>query len=238
MAGTEGGRHKVTKMSSLNRRLFLRSSAAVVALSGGASLAQSPGATEGEQGATLRQALELRKSTRTFTEQHVSRDMLLDMLALVHGVNRPASDGRTVPSWHGARDVAVYVATAEGTLLHDPHQGSIEQVSAVDMRARCSPQPFVGTAPTVLIFVSDEEKLAAAAGPASADSSTAQAAMDLRVAGFVDTAVIAQNVYLYCAANGLGTCLVGGINADVITADLGLATTQIPTYVQPIGYPA
>jgi nitroreductase len=54
---------------------------------------------------------------------------------------------------------------------------------------------------------------------------------------YVDSAIIAQNIYLFCAANGLGTCLVGGVNAKETIAALAFKDNMLLTYVQPIGYP-
>jgi nitroreductase len=49
--------------------------------------------------------------------------------------------------------------------------------------------------------------------------------------------MVAQNVYLFCAAEGLGTCLVGGVDADAIRAALSLEPGVAVTFVQPLGWP-
>ena len=54
----------------------------------------------------------------------------------------------------------------------------------------------------------------------------------------VDAAMVSENTYLFAAARGLGTCLVGGIDRDAISAGLGLARHEYPTFVQPVGWPA
>jgi nitroreductase len=63
-------------------------------------------------------------------------------------------------------------------------------------------------------------------------------AEEKRMYAHVDTAMVGQNVYLFCAANGLGTCLVGGADRAAITEALGLDPTKLVTFVQPVGRPA
>jgi nitroreductase len=108
-------------------------------------------------------------------------------------------------------------------------------VSTDDIRKLTSPQPFVGTAAAVLIYVSERSRVLKAAGldGQALDLETE----DHRIAAHVNAAVIAQNVYLFCAAEGLGTCLVGGADRAAIAAALGLSDGQRVTYVQPVGHP-
>ncbi len=48
---------------------------------------------------------------------------------------------------------------------------------------------------------------------------------------------IGENIYLAANALGLGTRLVGTINAKVINEGLSLANDEIPLYIMPLGYP-
>jgi len=59
-----------------------------------------------------------------------------------------------------------------------------------------------------------------------------------RLYAMVDAAMVSENAYLFAAARGLGTCLVGGVDRDAITQSLGLAGHEFPTFVQPVGWPA
>ena len=83
----------------------------------------------------------------------------------------------------------------------------------------------MGTAPVVLIYVADRARMYKAS-----DEEQIQAA-------HVDAAIVAQNVYLYCASAGLGCCLVGGADKSGLAQILKLPETQIVTFVQPVGYP-
>ncbi len=93
----------------------------------------------------------------------------------------------------------------------------------------------MGTAPVVLIYVSDRQRLIDAAREDAAGEPDEAALQQHWVTAFVDSAIIAQNVYLYCAAMGLGTCLVGGYDPGQIAAALGLDAQHVVTYVQPVG---
>lgn len=206
-------------MQILSRRLFLASGAALATI-----MSRPVAAQNATGGVTVRQALERRRSTRLYAPDPIAEATLLDLLLAANGVNRPDIDGRTAPSWHGARDVDIYVARASGVGRFDPAANALQPVSDQDIRRQTSPEPFVGTAPVVLIYISDQDKLSAAA-----------ASFEI---GQPQDAVVAQNAYLYCAAEGLGTCLVGGSDPEAISLALALRPEQRVTYVQPVGHPA
>jgi hypothetical protein len=220
-------------MQRLTRRMFLAGAAAIGAL--GQTLSRSVAEETKAPDATIRQALALRRSTRAYGTGTISEPVLVDLLKSANGINRPESGGRTAPSWRGAMDVDIYVATADGTFLFDPGNSALTPKGTADIRALTSPQPFVGTAPVVLIYVSDRQRLIEAAGEAPTEGADEAALQQHRVTAFVDSAVISQNVYLYCAAMGLGTCLVGGNDPQQIATALGLASHLVVTYVQPVG---
>lgn len=226
-------------MSALTRRLFLLSSAAAAASIGaGSAVAQEMTAAmpgEGMATMSLRDALMRRESIRLFNEEPVDEETLLALLWAANGVNRPDVDGRTAPSWRTAKDTDIYVARADGVSLFDPVTNTLTPVLDADIRKQASTQPFVGTAPVVLIYVSDYARVLAAAGVTEPDPAAITEAH--RIAANVDAAVIAQNVYLFCAAEGLGTCLVGGADREALTAALELTETRAVVYVQPVGHP-
>lgn len=222
---------------SLTRRLFLLSSAFAATLVGRQAMAQSatlPASANGYGAMPLSEALLRRESVRTYDKAPIEDPQLLALLWAANGVNRPDVDGRTAPSWRTAKDTEIYVARASGVDHFDPVANSLVQVSTDDIRKATSPQPFVGAAPVVLIYVTELSRLLKAAGldETSFDAVTE----DHRIAAHVNAAVIAQNVYLFCAAEGLGTCLVGGADRAATTAALGLTAGQLVTYVQPVGH--
>ena len=46
---------------------------------------------------------------------------------------------------------------------------------------------------------------------------------------------MAQNVYLFCAAEGLGTCLLGTVDREAIKTALKFPDHLSVTYIQPLG---
>ena len=94
-----------------------------------------------------------------------------------------------------------------------------------DLRAATGGQEFVATAPLNLVYVAD---LARMSGAAASDRDTYAAA---------DAAFVSQNVYLWCAATGLGTVVRGGVDRPVIAKTLGLRSDQRVVLAQTVGHP-
>jgi nitroreductase len=53
----------------------------------------------------------------------------------------------------------------------------------------------------------------------------------------VDAGFIGQNVYLYCASEGLGTVFRGAVDAHALGALMKLPEGQFVTFAQSVGYP-
>tara|TARA_R110002124_G_scaffold9586_12_gene49278 strand:+ start:5883 stop:6515 length:633 start_codon:yes stop_codon:yes gene_type:complete len=203
----------------------------------GRAMAQAvPEALVGFGAMPLSDALARRESIRTYADGPIEEAQLLALLGAANGVNRSDVDGRTAPSWRTAKDIEIYVAQAAGVSHYDAANNALRPVSGDDIRSIASPQPFVATAPVVLIFVTELSRILEAAGlePDALDALTE----DHRIAAHVNAAVIAQNVYLFCAAEGLGTCLVGGADRAALATALKLTDGQLVAYIQPVGHPA
>lgn len=213
----------------LSRRLFLAgTSAAASAGIVGAANAQTPAG--GAASVSVQEALKQRRSTKRFGRADVPRETVLEVLWAANGVNRPDEGKTTAPAWHGSKDVDIYVALEDGVSLYNSAANTLEKVSDADIRADVSPTAFVRRAPVVLIYVSDGEKLAAAAG----DIATS-APEELVIAARVNSAIMAQNVYLFCAAEGLGTCLLGTVDRTAVKTALKFPDQLTVTYIQPVG---
>lgn len=211
-----------------SRRKFLAAASSAPALLGPALLGPAiPARADTPAELVVTEALRSRRSTRAFATRAIDPALMAQVLWAAFGVNRPDSGLHTAPSWHGSADVSVHVATAEGVMSYDPASNSASSAKAEDIRKVLSPEPFVATAPACLIFVSDLDKLEAA-----------KTEEDKRFWATVDAAMAAENVYLFAAAHGLGTCLIGGLDRAAIGHTLGLAPRLYPTFVQPIGWPA
>lgn len=217
-------------MAAITRRAFVSSS---VLAAGAATAFPASAQTDGEGAAavSVEEALQRRQSIRNYGPDDIEEEQLARLLWAAGGINRPESEGRTAPSWHTANDVDIYVARETGVTTYDPQSQTLEAVNDDDILDLISPQGFVARAPVVLIYVSRTPRLIDVGGEPQPD------AQALAIAAHVNTAMMAQNVYLFCAAEGLGTCLVGGSDRAAISEALALTDEDVVTYVQPVGHP-
>ena len=174
-------------------------------------------------GMDLVTALERRHTARAFAPRHLMLDELSAILWAGNGVNRP--DGkRTAPSAHGLQYVELYLVLPEAAYRYDAPGHRLERVRRGDLRAQLSDQPQVGAAPAVIVIVGDLARL------------PAPPAEEVRWRWVHATAgTIAQNIALMAAARGLGTGIVGGLDAKAISRALGLSGSAQPLYVMPLG---
>jgi len=176
-------------------------------------------------GTPLLTALRQRRSIRAFEPRALPIDTLAELLWAACGVNRPGGD-RTVPAWQHTWTVDVCVAMASGCWKYEPHTHTLRQQCAADLRGRTGRQDFVGTAPIELVYVAHGERMPGIPP------------QERRLNAFVETACIAQNVYLFCASEGLATVLRGALDAAELGHALRLAEGQFVTLAQTVGYPA
>jgi nitroreductase len=187
-----------------------------------ADIVLPPPQTEG--GKPLMQALKERRTTRSFAEQPLPPQLLSNLLWAAWGINRP--DGhRTAPSARNWQEIDVYVATAEGLYVYDAKAHGLKRVVARDVRAQIGVQPHSREAPVTLVYVADEQKM----GNADEESRRTYAA--------ADAAFIAQNVYLYCASEGLASVVFAMIDRPAFTQAAGLRPQQRIALAQSVGYP-
>lgn len=177
-----------------------------------------------EIGKPLMQVLNLRKSSRSFTEKPLSMQELSNLLWAAFGVNRSESGKRTAPSARNWQEIDIYLTTAEGVFIYDAKVNSLKQISTEDMRAQAGKQDYVKDAPLNLIYVADLNKT----GDASQE--------DKLLYSGADTGFIAENVYLYCASQGLGVVVRGMVDRDMLSKKLNLKSGQKIILAQTVGY--
>ncbi len=177
-------------------------------------------------GCDLIDALKARRSMREFTVKPLPAETLSSLLWAGFGVNRPRGGGRTAPSAHGWQEIGVYAALAEGLYRFDAAAHALEMTVEQDLRALTGVQDFVGVAPVNLVYVADFARMS----EASDDDRLFFAACD--------AAVIAQNVYLYCAAAGLATVVRGLVDRKRLAPAMRLRREQRIILAQTVGFPA
>ena len=175
-------------------------------------------------GKPLMQALAERQSTRAFTEDKLSQQTLSNLLWAAFGVNR-ADGKRTAPSAMNWQEVQVYAVLPEAAYLYNAQANRLEPVATGDLRAATGAQDFVAKAPLTLIYVSDAARI------------TSASEADRTVTAGIDVGFIAQNVYLFCASEGLGAVVRGSVNKAEMAKALKLGPKQTVVLAQTVGYP-
>jgi SagB-type dehydrogenase family enzyme len=178
-----------------------------------------------EGGKPLMQTLKERKTTREFRNEKLPDQVLSNLLWAAFGINRPESGRRTAPSAMNWQEIDIYVISAEGLYLYEAKGHLLKSVKAEDLRAQAGTQAFVQDAPINLIYVADTTRM----GQASQEEREIYAA--------ADTGFIAENVYLFCASEGLATVVRASVDKPVLAKAMLLQPEQKIILAQSVGYP-
>jgi nitroreductase len=109
--------------------------------------------------------------------------------------------------------------------VYDARAHALTPVAPDDLRALTGKQSFAKDAPVTLVFVADYARM----GRASQEDKDLYSA--------ADTGYISQNVYLFCASEGLATGVRGSIDRPVLAKALKLRPEQKIMLAQSVGYP-
>jgi SagB-type dehydrogenase family enzyme len=182
-------------------------------------------APQTDGGRPLMQALKDRSTSRSFSARKLPPQVISNLLWAAFGVNRPDTGKRTAPSAMNWQEIDVYVSLADGLFRYEAKGHRLDPVLAKDIRALTGRQPFVAGAPVNLIFVADRARM----GKASKEDHDLYAA--------AATGFISQNVYLFCASEGLATVVRGSIDREALAKAMGLRPDQRVILAQTVGYP-
>ena len=177
-----------------------------------------------EVGRPLMQVLKDRSSARDFSPEKLPEQVLSNLLWAAFGVNRPDSGKRTAPSAMNWQETDIYVATADGLYLYDARDHRLNPVLRDDVRAQTGTQLFVKDAPLDLVYVADLAK-----------TGSATDLRDMFVAA--DVGFIAENVYLFCASEGLAVVVRGSIDRPALAKAMRLRPDQRIILGETVGYP-
>ena len=182
-------------------------------------------APQTESGRPLMQVLKERSTSRSFSARKLPLQVLSNLLWAAFGVNRPESGHRTAPSAMDRQEIDIYVAMAEGLYVYEAKTHVLQPVLAVDIRAMTGRQSFVADAPVNLVYVADLGRM----GKVSKEE------QDLYSAA--DTGFISENVYLFCASEGLATVVRGSVDRETLAKAMRLRPDQKIILAQTVGYP-
>lgn len=215
-------KHRLQRLRDIALKAALVAALLAIASVAAQDLALPPAQTEG--GKPLLQTLKERRTTRSFAEQPLSAQQLSNLLWAANGINRP--DGhRTAPSARNRQEIDIYVALPEALYLYEAATHALRRVAGTDLRAATGTQAHAREAPVTLVYVADEARMALG------DEETR------RLFAAADTGFVAQNVYLFCASEGLGTVVFAAIDRERFARAAGLRPQQRITLAQSVGHP-
>jgi len=175
-------------------------------------------------GMSLMEAMQKRQSQRSFSSKELSLQQMSNLLWAAYGINRP-NGYRTVPSARTYNEFDIYIIKPEGWFVYDPVKHAMQKMGNEDLREHAGTQPFVKTAPVNLVFVADFDRMT------NSDD-------DFRkFYSATDVGYISQNVYLWCASEGLATIVRGQIDKVKAKEVLKLRPNQHVILAQTVGYP-
>ncbi len=191
-------------------------------------------------GKSVLAALKERKTIRDIRDEKLSPQMLSNLLWAAWGVNRKSGPfgqiGRTAASASNSQEIDLYVVLPEGTYLYEAVNHRLDPVVAADLRPKVGARGRNGSmtkAPVILIYVVDIAKYSKSRlqEPGLKDT-------DIQKSYYcVATGLIAGNVYLFAASQGLAAWF-HNCNKPALAAELKLRPEQRVLYAQTVGVPS
>jgi SagB-type dehydrogenase family enzyme len=165
-----------------------------------------------------------RQSMREYSVKPLPVEVLSELLWAACGINR--DDGkRTAPTAMNMQEIDVYAVMAEGAYFYDAKENVLKPVVMKDIREATGKQAFVKDAPLNIVMVADFAKM------------TRGSDEDKRVYAGMDASFISENIYFYCAAEGLATVVRAMVDRDALAKALNLRPDQKVILAQTVGYP-
>jgi hypothetical protein len=189
---------------------------------------------------SVRGALERRRTVREIRPDRLPLRMLSNLLWAACGVNRRTGPfgipGRTAASASNSQEIDLYILLEEGAYQYDPFQHMLLPVVRKDLRAKAigrGQTDSITGAPFHIIYVVDVDRLIHTSGyqePGLRDPEIQKSYY------YVDTGLIAANVYLFAASAGLASWF-HNCDRPGLMAALPLRPSQRVLFGQTVGYP-
>ena len=199
-----------------------------------------PRAAMSGPGAAILQVLAQRSTQRQIAKTPLSPALLSQLLWAAWGINRDqgafGQPGRTAASASNSQEIDLYVLLESGAYRYNARAHRLDGVLAEDIRAHAltpGQRGVMTIAPVQLVFVADVERLIHTSGfpePGLRDPEIQKSYF------YVDAGLIAANVYLFAAAEGLAAWF-HNCDKPALAAKLGLRAEQRPLFAQSVGYP-
>ncbi len=184
-------------------------------------------------------ALKARKTSRSCSGRKLSPQIISNLLWAACGTNRTngpfGGHGITAASASNSQEIEVYAALEDAVYKYDPSEHCLVLAAAGDHRSMAigrGQKSWGAAAPMRLIYVVNIDKFGTAGyqEPGLHDHETQKAYY------YVDTGLIAGNVYLCAASMGLAAWFHNCDKAEV-AGQLKLPASKRPLFGQTLGYP-
>ena len=161
------------------------------------------------------EAVNNRQSSREFTDATLTTQQLSDMLWIACGYNRP--EKRTVATALNRQEMSAYVITPEAVYRYEPKENKLIHVNKGDHRDVCAMQDYAKVAPLNVALVADLSK------------------QDKAEFAAMTVGAMSNNIYLWCASEGLNTVVRASFDHEGLKKALKLNETEKVLLVQTVG---
>ncbi len=178
----------------------------------------------------LMRAIEQRRTKRRWDPVELSIQEISNLLWVACGVTvketKRSKSRRTAPSACNTQEIQLYIALSYGLYRYEGNEHRLKEILSDDIRGDIGTQKMMKAAPVGLIYVSDFSRF---------KSFLFKEEKDKWLTAATDTGCISENVYLYAAATGLNTALLGLVNRERLQEIMGLGVHEKVIYTQSIG---
>lgn len=170
-------------------------------------------------GMPLMKAISLRRTARRFKSDEIPLQTVSSLLYAAWGISSP--DGkRTIPTARNKQNFDVYVLFPAGCYKYDAKNNALVLSVKGDLRGYAFMRPEMPlSAPMVLVYVAKDAGMPPAFNDAHAGSAY-------------------QDVYLFCASEGLSTVVCGAFDKQKMADAMQLDDDMTVLYTQLVGFPA
>ena len=166
-------------------------------------------------GMPLMEAVNNRQSSREFTNATLTHQQLSDMLWIACGYNRP--DKRTVATALNRQVMSAYVITPEAVYRYEPKENKLIHINSGDHRSVSAMQDYAKEAPLNVALVADLAK------------------QDKDIFAGMTVGAMSNNIYLWCASEGLKTVVRASFDQEGLKKALKLNDKETVLLVQTVG---
>lgn len=179
------------------------------------------------RGMSLAEALNKRRSVRSFSDQSLSTEEISQLCWAAQGITQQERGLRTAPSALALFPVRIFVVERTGLSEYQPRSHSLRRLvkgNGLETLRAVAKQGPVASAPFCMILTIDVQRMVPRCGDRAERYS------------LLESGHIAQNVLLQATALGLASVPVGGVDEAKISMTMKLPAGLRPVYLLPIGH--